>query len=380
MQILYDKSRELSQETQRRRLACDFLENLGTKKSSQSFSCCNQFNSTSNGLTNRNPLYNSVDSENTNKSVKFDNRNRELQGILKESPKPSLEIDQFEGASSSKYSNHPRNNSNRSSSCKARVMADKLTTVSEKKKRSNSNTSSNRILSENIQDGFNCITKDGLGNVYLTYFFKLPSCSPSDRTQVRIENHNILKLKIIQEKNFLSKAQYNENKRKKGWLTKKTNLKDLKEVNSSISSESTSSSSNMSDTDNSEISNQPVHGFTSNNNSSRIMLREFSRRCKIPNNLFKFDENAITFSFVNNIWVRVEIPIEEILTNPVENLKSFTSKKQNDKNRKNQNSQHLNQSNKDLKKRTSNFNMFNSHTDNELNNSLDNDFYADIKV
>ena len=53
-----------------------------------------------------------------------------------------------------------------------------------------------------INDGFNCITKDGLENVFLTYFFKLPSCSPSDRTQVRIENHNILKLKIIQEKKY----------------------------------------------------------------------------------------------------------------------------------------------------------------------------------
>jgi hypothetical protein len=29
--------------------------------------------------------------------------------------------------------------------------------------------------------------------------------------------------------------------------------------------------------------------------------------------VFKFDENGITVSFVNNIWVRVEIPIMEIL-------------------------------------------------------------------
>lgn len=43
------------------------------------------------------------------------------------------------------------------------------------------------------------------------------------------------------------------------------------------------------------------------------MLREFSRRCKLPNNVFRFDENGITVSFVNNIWVRVEIPILEIL-------------------------------------------------------------------
>ena len=45
----------------------------------------------------------------------------------------------------------------------------------------------------------------------------------------------------------------------------------------------------------------------------KIMLREFSRRCKLPNNVFRFDENGITVSFVNNIWVRVEIPILEIL-------------------------------------------------------------------
>ncbi len=43
------------------------------------------------------------------------------------------------------------------------------------------------------------------------------------------------------------------------------------------------------------------------------MLREFSRRCKLPNTVFKFDENGITVSFVNNVWVRVEIPILEIL-------------------------------------------------------------------
>lgn len=43
------------------------------------------------------------------------------------------------------------------------------------------------------------------------------------------------------------------------------------------------------------------------------MLREFSRRCKLPSNVFKFDENGISVSFVNDIWVRVEIPIMEIL-------------------------------------------------------------------
>ena len=44
-----------------------------------------------------------------------------------------------------------------------------------------------------------------------------------------------------------------------------------------------------------------------------MILREFSRRCKLPDNIFKFDENGITVSFVNNVWVRVEIPIMEIL-------------------------------------------------------------------
>ena len=61
---------------------------------------------------------------------------------------------------------------------------------------------SKTINDASMQDGYNCITKDGLDNIFLTYFFKLPSCSPSDRTQVRIENSSILKLKIIQETKF----------------------------------------------------------------------------------------------------------------------------------------------------------------------------------
>ncbi len=53
--------------------------------------------------------------------------------------------------------------------------------------------------------------------------------------------------------------------------------------------------------------------LVSEDSSNEVILREFSRKCRLPNFIFKFDEDNITVSFVNNVWVRVEIPIVEIL-------------------------------------------------------------------
>jgi hypothetical protein len=44
-----------------------------------------------------------------------------------------------------------------------------------------------------------------------------------------------------------------------------------------------------------------------------VVLREFSRRCRLPDNLFRFDETGVSVSFINNIWVRIEIPIIEFI-------------------------------------------------------------------
>jgi hypothetical protein len=49
------------------------------------------------------------------------------------------------------------------------------------------------------------------------------------------------------------------------------------------------------------------------NDKSKVVLREFSRRCRLPDNLFKFDETGVSVSFINNIWVRIEIPIIEFI-------------------------------------------------------------------
>lgn len=57
------------------------------------------------------------------------------------------------------------------------------------------------------------------------------------------------------------------------------------------------------------------------------MLREFSRQCRLPDHLFKFDETGVTVSFVNNVWVRVEIPIVDFLE-PIIDFKSNSKKKQ----------------------------------------------------
>lgn len=128
----------------------------------------------------------------------------------------------------------------------------------------------NGSLDSLIRDGFNCLTKDSLENLYLTYFFKLPSCSPSDRTQVKIENHSIVRLKIIQEKK-------------------------LKE------------------SPNQKLDANNATGLTQLDDSDKIMFREFSRCCRLPTHLFRFDEGGVTVSFMNDVWVRVEVPIIEIL-------------------------------------------------------------------
>ena len=123
-----------------------------------------------------------------------------------------------------------------------------------------------------IRDGYNCLTKDSLENVYLTYFFKLPSCSPADRTQVKVENHSILRLKMIQERR-------------------------VKDSNTSV-----------------KVDGNNLQQVVDDN--EKIMFREFSRRCRLPTNLFKFDDSSVSVSFMNDVWVRVEIPIIEFLTIP----------------------------------------------------------------
>jgi Arc/MetJ-type ribon-helix-helix transcriptional regulator len=85
----------------------------------------------------------------------------------------------------------------RSNSSKSKSDANASSSSHRRTSSNNSNNLSTRLSNDLINDGFNCITKDGLENIFLTYFFKLPSCSPSDRTQVRIEKNSILKLKII---------------------------------------------------------------------------------------------------------------------------------------------------------------------------------------
>lgn len=137
------------------------------------------------------------------------------------------------------------------------------------------------INHEMLEDGFNCITRDPMDNIYLTYFFKLPSCSPSDRTQVRIEK-NILKLKIVQETNLAKKNLFNN--------------------------ESCSSSASLTST--CESSLDSIDSDSSENND-KLMFREFCRQCKLPDNFFKFDEAGVSVSFVRNGWVRIEIPIVE---------------------------------------------------------------------
>jgi hypothetical protein len=87
-------------------------------------------------------------------------------------------------------------------------------------------------------------------------------------------------------------------------------MSDFSESNSFRSSSSDFLSDNHSYSDSSS-SSSVLNDY--NDDSTKIMLREFSRRCRLPNNLFKFDEEGVTVSFVNEIWVRVEIPIIEYL-------------------------------------------------------------------
>ena len=232
-----------------------------------------------------------------------------------------------------------------------------------------------------IQDGYNCITKDGLDNIFLTYFFKLPSCSPSDRTQVRIESNNILKLKIIQETKFKTRLQKNKTTNKKTKVNKKaaicnhtcsrhkstsshvggggsnsssSNTKGFPfsvttSLSTSINSNESSSSSDSFD-DHLDSSTTSTPKSTTENSidfnddyeydddededdededddSAKIMLREFSRQCRLPRNLFEFDEKGVTVSFVNNVWVRVEIPILDFLQ-PIYDFQNGARKKQ----------------------------------------------------
>lgn len=197
---------------------------------------------------------------------------------------------------------------------------------------SSNKSSSSKMINETLQDGYNCITKDGLDNIFLTYFFKLPSCSPSDRTQVRIENHNILKLKIIQETQFRSKLKKENSNYHHGCNhhisngNSMNNLKLLSNSNSSLASLSPSIVSNSCE------SLEDSMSTCCQDDSSKIMLREFSRQCRLPRNLFEFDEKGVTVSFVNSVWVRVEIPIMDFLQ-PIYDFKtenkSTNKKKQN---------------------------------------------------
>ena len=217
----------------------------------------------------------------------------------------------------------------------------------------------NRLSGDLIQDGYNCITKDGLDNIFLTYFFKLPSCSPSDRTQARIEHHNILKLKIIQEKSFSTQSKSKKKTSKHSATSSRSkaqksnrNHKSEQESAAMQSSGSTSSSvksllSQSPTLSSSSSSTSPFSNSTSlslsslstsvesddsltcfNDETSKIMLREFSRQCRLPDHLFKFDETGVTVSFVNNVWVRVEIPIVDFLE-PIIDLKSSNGSKKN---------------------------------------------------
>lgn len=136
----------------------------------------------------------------------------------------------------------------------------------------------------------------------------MPSCSPSDRTQVRIENKNILKLKIIQEQNFLCKKP--KKKTFKKIKSKKTNTNSTFSTTSLSSSSSCSLSLSYSKSTSLE-SLESESELSASNDKTKIMLREFSRQCRLPDNFFKFDEQGVTVSFVNNGWVRIEIPIVE---------------------------------------------------------------------
>ena len=95
------------------------------------------------------------------------------------------------------------------------------------------------------------------------------------------------------------------------------NMKVLSNSNSSLASLSPSIASNSSE------SFEDTLSTCCQDDSSKIMLREFSRQCRLPRNLFEFDEKGVTVSFVNSIWVRVEIPILDFLQ-PIYDFKTET--------------------------------------------------------
>jgi hypothetical protein len=129
-----------------------------------------------------------------------------------------------------------------------------------------------RMDSQSIHDGFNCLTRDGFGVLYLTFVFRLPACTPADRCQVKIKTHDTLKLKIIQE----------------------NRLGDILESRQE------------------DLDTRPVDG-------DKILLREFSRRCRLPIDLFEFDESGVTLSFINDAFIKVDVPITRQKTDYCDN-------------------------------------------------------------
>jgi hypothetical protein len=205
---------------------------------------------------------------------------------------------------------------------------------------------SNRSQIKNpIHDGFNCVTKDLLDNVYLTYFFKLPSCSPSDRTTCKIENHTVLKLKIIQER----KCKLRKKKKCSG--DGYVSTEDSNSASSSTQLTEELKDENFQDQAEHEQRNEGnVYCLNSSSldSKNKVMLREFSRSCRLPVNLFKFDETGISVSFMNNIWIRVEVPILEFIElsrNLIQNLNISSEDIINSKNHASNSAQNKNRSN-----------------------------------
>jgi len=250
-------------------------------------------------------------------------------------PPNSCKLIRHNSSSSNGHRHRHRSNSNRSNSkSDANASSHHRRTSS-----NNSNNLSTRLSNDLINDGFNCITKDGLENIFLTYFFKLPSCSPSDRTQVRIEKNSILKLKIIQEKNFAKKSSRSKkqqshrhnhsrhgHRHQHGSSSSSLSSSLISSALSSDSDTSLSSEESLSESEGSQVENEKITKIKQDDETTKIVLREFSRRCRLPYKVFKFDETGVTVSFINNDWVRVEIPILEILdTNLMASMTSETN-------------------------------------------------------
>ncbi len=336
-------------------LATQYL-NLDSKQSSSQPHSRQTMNS-SNSNRGR---HQSLPSGSSTKSVRFNMNNRTFQ--LDDNSVPSNNTDQHlkknENITGCKLNRHNSTNSNSINNNNSNYNGQSLhrhrhRSNSSKSKqeglqrRTNSNINSNnlstRLSNDLINDGFNCITKDGLENIFLTYFFKLPSCSPSDRTQVRIEKNSILKLKIIQEKNFAKKSHRNKrhshrhnhhshshhhhhHRHDNSSSSSSSSSSSLSSslISSALSSSSESSiSSSLSESEGSTVDNEKITRIKSDDETTKIVLREFSRRCRLPYKVFRFDETGVTVSFINNDWVRVEIPILEILDNNL--MTSMTS-------------------------------------------------------